>query len=567
MHRRITHACSSVALSLLIGSSVLAGDVNAARKYVDEAKAQIESRSFDDAKSKLELAEAELEDVPADAKKTVVDSIAAVRKQISDAALEGNKIKYKRELTNAMDEAEGSIGNLVTWQGAENRLKELFENADAKAALGDDLTAAQKKLATFKKLNDRKAAAQIAEQVEGNVKQLETMWAENRPKIVKPETPGDKDGAITDVDRELQSTRESIAKVPADTEQGKALRTRVDKIGAEFTQLALADKVKEKVEELNRTWDLYKDDWAGWDKETTGPTFAEYQKESGETMSALQAPKTREFISRANSWIKSRDDDEDYKKLQSAAEIKAIYDKNVADRNTALAKMEKFADAILTEAEKATLDQNKIDAIKKFDDSLKNNLEGSTKLEAYDKRALVLVDKFEGKTKTNDAAAAAFYKESTEKAAAAWPAMKEKYSTTDGFDPNAAGSFKGKLIVITTDNLMGYKFKPGDFPFATTIGGMPIAGKFDPAVAAAVKDVETKMGRSLGDNDDDGKWEVIARVEGTSGKLTKRVNVEGKIKDDAGNEATVTGERAETVDAPVVTIVAAHCGPLAVSSK
>jgi len=323
--------------------------------------------------------------------------------------------------------------------------------------------------------------------------------------------------------------------------------------------------VKDKVAELQRAWDSYKDEWTGWEKETTGPSFEDYRTKQSEEMSSMLAPKSKALISRANQWLKNRDEDENFKKMQSAAEIKAIVAQVTKDRDAALAKMEKFSDSFLGEAEKLTLNENNVSAIKRFEDSLKNNIEGSSKLEAYDKRALALIAKFENAGKAAEGAAAEYYKTMTEKATAAWPDMKAKFTVTEGFDPNKPGDFKGKYITITTDNLMGYKFNTGDFPFATTLSGIPIAGKFDPAVASAVKEVQTRMGRALGDSDDDGKWEVIAIVEGTMGKLSKRVNVEGKIKDEAGNTAMVTGEKAEIVDAPIITIVAAHCGPLAVA--
>ena len=68
---------------------------------------------------------------------------------------------------------------------------------------------------------------------------------------------------------------------------------------------------------------------------------------------------------------------------------------------------------------------------------------------------------------------------------------------------------KGNLIKFETDTLMGWRFRPGDFPFATTIEGQAIAGRYDPMVASAVKRIEERLGRSLGDDDNDGRWTVI----------------------------------------------------------
>jgi hypothetical protein len=151
----------------------------------------------------------------------------------------------------------------------------------------------------------------------------------------------------------------------------------------------------------------------------------------------------------------------------------------------------------------------------------------------------------------------------------AWPDMAAKYKTESGFDPNNYKDFKGKLVKITnTDNLMGYRFKAtGDFPFATTIDGKAVAGKYDPVVQAAITDVEAKVKHGLGDIDSDGKWEVIARVEGSTGRMMTRQQATGDVKTTDGEKVgTVTQEYSEPVDAPIVTIIAAHCGPLAVSA-
>jgi hypothetical protein len=160
----------------------------------------------------------------------------------------------------------------------------------------------------------------------------------------------------------------------------------------------------------------------------------------------------------------------------------------------------------------------------------------------------------------DDAAKDAYYKKMTAAASAKWEELAKDFKVEEGFDANDPAAFKGKLIQVETDNLMGYRFKPGDFAFATTLDGNPVAGKYDPTVAKAIKAVQAKLGRDLGDSDDDGKWTIIARVEGTKGKLTKKVKVEADV-----DGAKVSGEKAETVDAPIITIVAAHCGPLAVA--
>ena len=550
--------------------SAARADADAAKKYLADAKSELESHNVDNAKAKIDLAEAELDGVDAAAKAPIVAEIEAVKAQFGSEEAANVKAHYARRLKMAVDEAEGSIGNLVTWGGAVAAVKEIIDRDDVKAAMPDEVAAAKKKMATFTKLNDKKAGAALAEQAEQNVKELETAWAENKPKL----TTDDKSSAVREMTNDLESTRRAVKGMS--DEAAAPYVARIDKIGAEFAAIALADLAKEQAERLQEHADLYKSDWDGWKAETTGPTLAEMTKAQNEKLTRLNAPKSVTFVSRADDFLKNLENDEDYQKVASAPAVKAIVDGVKADRDAARAKIEGFAAKVIDDADKAKLDENSLTAFRNFQDSLAFNLEASPKLEELAERTKSIVEKNEkGNAAANAASAslnaqlsaenAAAYAAAKEKAAADWPAMKAKFATEDGFDPNNPGAFKGKYITFTTDNLIGYRFSPGDFPFATTIDGTPIAGKFDPAVAKAVKDVEAKLAHNLGDNDDDGKWEVVAMVTGNVGKLVKRENVEGQIRDTAGNTATVTGEKHETVDAPIITVVAAHCGPLAVA--
>ena len=67
-----------------------------------------------------------------------------------------------------------------------------------------------------------------------------------------------------------------------------------------------------------------------------------------------------------------------------------------------------------------------------------------------------------------------------------------------------------------------FRFQPGDFPFATTINGEALACRYAPSVKAKVDEVGKKIGRDVGDSDEDGRWEIIAVVNGTTGKLMAR---------------------------------------------
>ena len=180
-------------------------------------------------------------------------------------------------------------------------------------------------------------------------------------------------------------------------------------------------------------------------------------------------------------------------------------------------------------------------------------------------RAQKIIDNYEAGLKAADAAFEENYHKLMDAAGKAWPDMAAKYKAESGFDPNKYQDWKGKTIKISnTDNLMGYKFKPdAAFPFATTVNGLPVACKYNPVVAAAIADVEAKVKHTLGDIDQDGKWEIIGTVDGSTGRMmTRQTN---DVTNTSG-QRVATFEDSVPVEAPIVTIIAAHCGPLAVSA-
>ena len=79
---------------------------------------------------------------------------------------------------------------------------------------------------------------------------------------------------------------------------------------------------------------------------------------------------------------------------------------------------------------------------------------------------------------------------------------------------------------------------------------------------AGIRAIEQKIGRSLGDDDGDGKWDIIAVVTQKKAQLMARRQTEatGKI---GGADVKLSGEYAEPVQAVIIEIIAAKCGPFA----
>lgn len=558
---------------LMFGWTVTAvlADVPTAEKYIAEAKKKLgedkSAYSLEDVRKKLDLAELELEGVGADAKKPVAAAIAAVRKEVGTLEAATNAKTFQRDLKRFLSDAESAAGNLVTWPGVQGRFEEFAKKPGVAEALGDDLKDAQKRFESMAKLYTKNKQEETVRGVESLVKDLETSWAERKGDASATDRPEARNRAVENTTRDADRLTKSLKELPDDHPTRKAAEPRVQKVLAELRTVSQTGAAGEVVRRLKDSWELDARETTGWEGETADVTFERYSKESSQKMSAFGAPKTVELIKVAGPWLKNRETDAAYQEAKGDAGVKAIYEGVKQSREKALARIEAAAETIVGQAEKTPITEQNLNAFERLTGDLRVSLGDSAKSAPLQARVQKVIDQRAANAAGAEKARDEWYATMTQQAAKKWPDLKAKYTTASGFDPQSPSGSKGKLFATTTDNLMGYRFKPGDFPFATTINGRAVAAKYDPAVAGAIEEVQKKLGRDLGDNDNDGKWEIVYRVEGTTGKLMARKQVEGDLTLDGQKVGTYRGEYSEPTDAAIVTIVAAKCGPLAVSSE
>jgi hypothetical protein len=556
-----------VGLLALNFAGALSADEATAKKYVQEANDAVETKSWDQANKKLELAEAELEGVPATAADKVRKEIAQVKETIAAQTSSYEQKKLLRDLERAMKEAESAIGNLATWEGAKDDAMKLFDSPEAKKLIPTEIQEARKRFDTFAKLHAKKAVGEYQANAERELGELEKRWKEYSEKLKdSPSVEWIESESVT-LTRWIKDLREALDKLPADNAMRVATEKRVAAMEKELNATLTTSVSGDVARRLKEAWerDLYNSE--GWESESANISFEEFSKETSERTSAFGYPKTLKVVHAADAWLKNRETDEAYQSTKAAAPVKAAYD-TVADAHAkGLKKLETAAETLVSQAEKLEVNNDNSNGFQRLEGAIKFNLNSSPKAIALAKR---VTDRLELRT-ANEAKQASetagWYKEATTKASQDWASIKGKYSVSTGFDPTKPGASAGKLFATDTDNLMGYRFKPGDFPFATTINGHPVAARYAPGVEKAVQQVKAKLGRDLGDSDDDGRWDIVYRVEGTTGQLMARKTAEGDVTLNGSRVGTYREEYSEPVSAAIVTIVAAHCGPLAVGDS
>ena len=533
-------------------------DDAAARAYIHQAVELIANQDYDRATAKLELADVELEDLNGDAKTAVTTLIQDTQRSIAMGRSSVHRPKYLRMITNLMDEAEGDIGNLVTWPGTERMLTELFADETAKAAIAAELADALPKFNTFKKLHSRKATAELTEQAGRDVERAEREWAETKQLFEDPDGSSYSRGrGVERTNDYIDGARRRLAALPQDNDAVKAVLTRLNAMSTEIAVIALVGEATEMAARLTRRFELYENEFDGWDEETdVGPGWDDYRHQHTDRHAAFGAPRTVAYRQRTQSILNELDGDSSYQAVAAADVVRTIIDE--ARSNVTSARS-----ALLQRIDRLISDALSTDVSNEFDyERLDRDIEGALGEDSSEGQALRA--KLAAKMKTHREAVNggpppldidALIAQATD----VYPTLHAGLQWVEEIDLDVVG----QQIAFMADNLMGYRFTPdGGYYFATILRGQPVAAKFDAGLKAGIAKMEEAIGRALGDDDNDGKWDIVAVVTDKKAKLLARRSAEssGSI---GGLDVSMNHDYHEPVAAVVLEVLAAKCGPFA----
>jgi hypothetical protein len=561
--------CLAVVAALHFINQPLRADEASANKYLEQAKKQAADKdSPATVETSLKLAEVELDGVEPAKKAPLVQAIAAVREQVKSAEMAAFKTNVERELANMFKTAEATLGARNT--GIVKTLDDLeakLNDPKTKEALGAATVDAQlKQLATFRKVNTDKMRENDLAAATRDVEYVETQF----PQWMKDLTDGSpnaKSGAAESMERRYAGFQQTIKEIPQDDPALVALVARMNKMKTQVDGAFGNVMVAEVLDRLKRNWEIDSAEFAGWEAETTVPSFQQLVKERSAATSKLGAPKTAAAAARARRFFESLATNEQAKPLADQSPLKEFIASIAKLRTDTEARLAGTAEAILADAEKTNLDKDGRDRLEYFaKDDLRLTLQGHPQLPAWQARAQAKIAAFDTAATAGAEAKSKEYEKRKAEAAARWPVLIADVDYSEDFDPAKAADYKGKLIRIKDrQNRAGYDFgSDGAFDYAIDIDGKPVAGRFAPEVRAAIEDLRTATGRDLTTDDD---CDILAVYEGTNGKLVRRVDVEGEVNFEGGGTAKVRAEDRVPVDAPVLKIVGLYSGPVAVYSQ
>lgn len=546
-----------IAALSLPSRTALAGDIESAKKHLEEAKDALKNQNWNSLEEELKSTEDFLDGVPEAEKAPVMKELTALKKEAEPkiAAVKSQKLvdRITRDIDSAADEANS------TPDGAMSKLKEVNEklaSEDAKKYVDP---------ATLKKLQSRADGLQqmavkgVKKRITGNaaplIEELDKQLADNP---FKDKQSNEAYNLSQSLNSAISRIRGIYEPLPKDDPDVKAVMAKLDGYAKKIESYGADSDKAAVIAQLADYWTNTKNYFDGWEAETAGPSWERYTKEGSQGMSDLLMPKTVEAINRTKYWV----DSDQVKKAQSTypddAKVKAIVAEAQKTLDTALGKMNDNFNKLLEEAEKLPL-PNKNDLSFNKPDSMGYDAKrwfAGSKFEAPNvARATKLKEKWEGATASNEKAKEDAFKELVKQADAAWPGVRSGIQAESGFNPAEADKWKGKTIELkAVRNRAGWDYTGYDFAMA--INGIPVAGNYAPNVNDAFKAVFEKTSSGPDDHTD---WDVIAVVEGP-GKISERTSAD--VRDGSTTIGKIEGKR--SVDCVVIKVVGLHAGPIAI---
>jgi hypothetical protein len=538
-----------------------AGDIDSAKTQLEKVKVDVDNGTWDSAQDDIKATELFLDGVPDADRAPVQKELDGLKIKVA-AGLKAYKSKAivdgsKRDLDSAADTLANSPVDVTD---RIDKVIETLKSDDAKKYVDpDQLAKLQARADSLHGMAMAKNANQKLETAGIIFKELDEKMAGNPFKTAT--TDEDLQHVTQDLSSLESRIRGAIDGIPAADPRVKAIN---DKLAAYDKQIAAASggvAAKAASEQLARIWKSEQEYFAGWDQEKKGPTWEEYTHHQSQDMGNLNMTKTVELMRRLPGWftedfVKSTAD-----QYKDEPQVKATLAEAHKDFDDAAAKLHNAFGDMLSQAEK--LDTPKDGFVREQADRLvesaSNWFKGTQYADADIARAKALSDKWKNAVAGAAAAQVETLNKLTAQATGNWPAIAAAMKAEDGFTPDKLDQFKGKTIHITGNNRCGWDYNPGEYVFAKDINGIPVAGKFDATVAAAVKATTKLTGQDLPDE----AWDLYGTVEGP-GQIKLRTHSEGKVKVDGQDVGTVTSEGEKAVDCAVIRIIALHAGPVAV---
>jgi hypothetical protein len=526
-----------------------AAKLSRARSRIVEARNQIGSGRLDAVAPTLELALEFLAGLSEATRAPVLADVEAVRTELA-AAMRADQIRivttrFERYLRNAASNIESQPAAAATGL---DQARELLASDDATGTLSatelEDLRARIADVGTRLAQRNR---AEALERAAPAMRELEERVASDPFAGIDSREARLVWSRLAELQHRVVSW---LRDLPPDDAEAAAFRTRLVATDAAIDRASAVWGKAQLEAEVEGGWAAIAAAIAGWEDETA----------TGEPLADPELPKTRAAIQRIRYLL----DDPQTKQIRaehgSDPKLEATFREAKFVFQAAADKLAAAYQDVLDAAEQrpAPMRRLELDRPLLLTFAAESALEGTRHRETVVSRARALGARWKAEVAELMQARRQIYDRLTDEAAARWPEIVARLGARDGFDPMDE-AWRGKAVVLSgIYNRAGWDFSPRDYPLSFRLDGVPLAGRYEPHVIAALEHAWFELKLDVSDRI---AWDVVAIVEGP-GQIAERTTV--ILRDRKTNLEVGKLEEYRPISCVELRVIALHVGPVAV---
>lgn len=474
----------------------LAGQQNKVLRGLDDILLKLEGLEFEAGLGGLDFALSYLEEIAeADraATKTLLD---AIQKELQAGDLANRRETVLAEVAERLQRLATSLAEKEDVTAQLVDLDDTTARAARSTALPpQELHALRKHIAAARAQATARTADEMRAKATTDLAALEASWPALEAEFGDANA-GTRDSGFAKFDEARNAIRDSLTLIPEADAPAAQLRERLAKLEVRADAHFAKAYLTAILERTKPIWEGHASEIEGWDSEAGTASFADYVNIDGTGISQLNLPRCVALVKRSNEWLVYATLDPEYGRAKAHPELAKLMQVVSGVREKALAKLVPVAEALVAEAEKTGLaDERTRDRIALLADwDLRLALQEVPKQWELIPRLHALVDAFDQKALGAEKAAAKTLADAKAAAEVNWTRMMQIVPVLGGFEPTQAWKFRGQLVRLEGARDRTAEFRKGRHDLVFTARGVTFAAIFDAPLAAHLALVAKRTG-------------------------------------------------------------------------
>jgi hypothetical protein len=513
--KRVTELQEAAKEKLGAARKSVGDDENKVQNDLDEIAGKVNGQDFAAAVGIIPNAEGRLEDVPEASRPAFKTALAALARTLEEGVRARARMEALQPLGDRLENLQAQAKENADLHLLLREMDDLVAQVHgAQALTPQEIAGLRVHLAGHRTASHKRRAGDLREKIKTELTQLEAEF----PAIQKGLADrAERESAVSRFDQVATTIQGDLAPLPADDPAVRDLRGRLAKLETPVRETYTKMQGAAVSERLKANLDFQAYMFENWKQEQGAVSAEEYLKIDC-TIQHLAHPKTVALVNLANPWFAFVQNDPEYQRINPDQKFKAHLEAVQKERDAAVTRMLGICEALVAEIEKAGIagQEPRDRAVFLADWDLRTCLQEHPKMWDLIARVQKLTDAFDRKALAGDAAVAKIREEALKTVEAHWTRMYGAVPIAGGFTGDQAGKFRDRFVRAQMGRNIAGEFVPGEFDLVFRLDGELLAGRYEPAVKAAVAAGRARFELKPSDADD---YEIVAQV-GAEGTLT-----------------------------------------------